>query len=86
MLHVSTACTMKFQSTLNRGLSRSLDQTLPLLLQGQYACVMIAHEDVEDDAHWISWLRHSAQVCLAAEKHQLSFSALGLVALLAGPG
>jgi len=47
---------------------------------------MIAHEDVEDDVHWISWLRHSAQVCLAAEKHQLSFSALGLVALLAGPG
>ena len=55
-------------------------------LQGQYACVMITHEDVEDDAHWISWLRHSAQVCLAAEKHQLSSSALGLVALLAGPG
>ncbi len=55
-------------------------------LQGQYACVMIAHEDVEDDAHWISWLRHSAQVCLAAGKHWLSFSALGLVAWLAGPG
>ena len=47
---------------------------------------MIAHEDVEDDVHWISWLRHSAQVCLAAEKHQLSSFKLGLVALLAGPG
>ena len=23
---------------------------------------MIAHEDVEDDAHWIKWLRHAAQV------------------------
>ena len=31
-------------------------------MQGQYACVMIAHEDVEDDAHWIRWLRHAAQV------------------------
>lgn len=23
---------------------------------------MLAHEDVEDDAHWIKWLRHAAQV------------------------
>ena len=23
---------------------------------------MIAHEDVEDDTHWIKWLRHAAQV------------------------
>ena len=23
---------------------------------------MVAHEDVEDDAHWIKWLRHAAQV------------------------
>ncbi len=63
-----------------------MNHTLILLLQGQYACVMIAHEDVEDDAHWISWLRHSAQVCLAAGKHQLLFFAQERVALLAGPG
>lgn len=36
--------------------------SLKSVTQGQYACVMIAHEDVEDDAHWVSWLRHSAQV------------------------
>ena len=30
---------------------------------------MIAHEDVEDDAHWIKWLRHAAQV------HRLLFVA-----------
>lgn len=33
-----------------------------VLLQGQYACIMLAHEDVEDDSHWIKWLRHAAQV------------------------
>ena len=32
------------------------------LMQGQYASVMIAHEVVEDDAPWIKWLRHAAQV------------------------
>ncbi|DBA78052.1 hypothetical protein WJX79_008308 [Trebouxia sp. C0005] len=36
--------------------------SLKTVTQGQYACVMVTHEDVEDDAHWISWLRHSAQV------------------------
>ncbi|KAL0021883.1 hypothetical protein WJX77_010720 [Trebouxia sp. C0004] len=36
--------------------------SLKSVTQGQYACVMITHEDVEDDAYWISWLRHSAQV------------------------
>ncbi|DBB04435.1 TPA: hypothetical protein ACH3X1_012916 [Trebouxia sp. C0004] len=63
-----------------------LQLALAANLRGQYACVMITHEDVEDDAYWISWLRHSAQVCLAAGKHQLSSFAQGLVALLARPG
>lgn len=37
---------------------------------------MIAHEDVEDDAHWIKWLRHAAQVnshsCDAAKAPYMS--------------
>ena len=53
--------------------------------QGQYACVMVTHEDVEDDAHWISWLRHSAQVCLAGGQYWLQFCALELVVLLIEP-
>ena len=32
------------------------------VLQGHYVCVLVAHEDVEDDAHWIKRLRHAAEV------------------------
>jgi len=86
VLHISTACTIKFSCDLEESLFQSFlplvilpyacwcklthacshEPNIGVLLQGQYACVMITHEDIEDDAHWISWLRHSAQVCLSS--------------------
>ncbi|KAL3153185.1 hypothetical protein ABBQ38_011936 [Trebouxia sp. C0009 RCD-2024] len=36
-------------------------QALACVTKGHYLCVLVAHEDVKDDAHWIRRLRHAAQ-------------------------
>lgn len=43
-------------------ISSSVIKILLKSLQGRYACVMSLHSDIQDDMHWLSWLRHQAQV------------------------